>query len=107
MIAAYKSRASASGWAHDLSLLCIRVGLAAVFIFHGGQKLFGWFGGKGILGLIEHLGVIMAYLVAIGEFFGGVGLLLGILSRFSAASLALIMAGAIFMVHGKNGFASA
>ena len=42
--------------------------------------------------------------VTIGEFFGGLGLILGFLSRFSAASLIVIMIGAIAMVHGKNGF---
>jgi putative oxidoreductase len=46
----------------------------------------------------------VGYLVAIGEFFGGAGILLGWLSRFSAASLIVIMLGAIALVHGKNGF---
>jgi putative oxidoreductase len=43
-------------------------------------------------------------LVTIGEFFGGLGLIFGFLTRFSAASLIVIMIGAIAMVHGKNGF---
>jgi putative oxidoreductase len=42
--------------------------------------------------------------VTIGEFFGGLGLIFGFLTRFSAASLIVIMLGAIFMVHGKHGF---
>ena len=46
----------------------------------------------------------LGYLVTIGEFFGGLGLILGFLTRFSAASLIVIMIGAIAMVHGKNGF---
>ena len=46
----------------------------------------------------------MPYLVTIGEFFGGLGLIVGFLTRFSAASLIVIMIGAIGMVHGKNGF---
>jgi putative oxidoreductase len=46
----------------------------------------------------------IGYLVTIGEFFGGLGLLFGFLTRFSAASLIVIMIGAIAMVHGKNGF---
>jgi putative oxidoreductase len=46
----------------------------------------------------------LGYLVTIGEFFGGLGLIVGFLTRFSAASLIVIMLGAILMVHGKNGF---
>ena len=46
----------------------------------------------------------LGYLVAIGEFFGGLGLVVGFLSRFSAASIIVIMLGAIGMVHGKVGF---
>ncbi|MEB3221675.1 MAG: DoxX family protein [Candidatus Sericytochromatia bacterium] len=90
----------------DLALLSVRAGLAAVFIFHGGQKLFGLFGGQGMAQLVQNLGPVLGYLVAIGEFFGGLGLLVGFLSRFSAASLVVIMAGAIALVHGKNGFSA-
>src|SRR5688500_18753164 len=46
----------------------------------------------------------LGYPVTIGEFFGGLGLIFGLLTRFSAASLIIIMLGAIAMVHGKNGF---
>ena len=50
------------------------------------------------------LGSPLGYLVAVGEFFGGVGLVFGFLSRFSAAALVVIMLGAIVKVHGANGF---
>src|SRR5262245_48900631 len=46
----------------------------------------------------------LGYPVTIGEFFGGLGLVVGFLCRFSAASLIVIMIGAIATVHGKNGF---
>lgn len=88
----------------DFSLLSVRVGLGVVFIFHGGQKLFGLFGGSGMAKLVENFGPVLGYLIAIGEFFGGLGLLVGLLTRFSAASIVVIMAGAIALVHGKNGF---
>jgi putative oxidoreductase len=91
----------------DLALLSVRIGLAGVFIFHGGQKLFGLFGGQGMAQLVQGFGPVLGYLIAIGEFFGGLGLLVGFLSRFSAASLVVIMAGAIALVHGKNGFSLA
>lgn len=96
--------ATSSGWPLDLGLFSVRLGLGVVFMFHGAQKMFGWFGGKGLGGLIEAYGPVVGSLVGIGEFFGGLGLLVGLLSRFSAASIILIMAGAIVNVHGQYGF---
>ncbi len=87
----------------DISLLILRVVVGVIFAAHGAQKMFGAFGGQGLSALVERMGPI-GYLVAIGEFFGGVGLIFGFLSRFSAASLIVIMIGAIVQVHGKNGF---
>lgn len=87
----------------DLSLLVLRIAVGVIFMAHGSQKLFGAFGGKGLDALVDAMGPI-GYLVAIGEFFGGFGLVVGFLSRFSAASLIVIMIGAIVKVHGKNGF---
>jgi putative oxidoreductase len=77
--------------------------VGVVFMAHGAQKLFGAFGGPGLAGVVQMLGPI-GYLVTIGEFFGGLGLVAGILPRFSAASIIVIMLGAIGMVHGKVGF---
>jgi putative oxidoreductase len=87
----------------DAALLVARIVVGIIFMAHGAQKLFGAFGGPGLAGVVQMMGPI-GYLVAIGEFFGGLGLLVGFLARFSAASLILIMLGAIAMVHGKNGF---
>src|SRR5688572_11244453 len=87
----------------DVSLLVLRVIAGVIFAAHGAQKMFGVFGGPGLAGIVEMMGPI-GYLVAIGEFFGGLGLIVGFLTRFSAASLIVIMIGAIAMVHGKNGF---
>jgi len=47
---------------------------------------------------------LLGYPVTIGEFFGGLGLIVGFLCRFSAASLIVIMLGAIGLVHGQHGF---
>lgn len=90
----------------NLSLLVVRAVLGAIFMAHGAQKLFGAFGGPGLAGVVGMMGPV-GYLVSIGEFFGGLGLLVGFLSRFSAAANIVIMLGAIAMVHGKNGFFSA
>jgi putative oxidoreductase len=87
----------------DVSLLILRVVVGIIFAAHGAQKLFGAFDGPGLAAIVKMMGP-MAYPVAIGEFFGGLGLIFGFLTRFSAASLIVIMLGAIALVHGKNGF---
>jgi len=88
---------------NDIVLLVARVIIGVVFMAHGAQKLFGLFGGAGLSATVQYLGPI-GYLVSIGEFFGGLGLMVGMLSRFSSASLIVIMLGAIFMAHRKSGF---
>src|SRR5436189_5181652 len=91
----------------DVSLLVVRVVVGVIFAAHGSQKLFGAFGGPGLEAMVQAppdgMG-LLGYPVTIGEFFGGLGLIVGFLCRFSAASLIVIMLGAIGMVHGKNGF---
>ena len=92
------------------SSLILRVMLAIVMFPHGAQKLLGWFGGYGFSGTMGfftgtmHLPWIVAFLVIIGESFGSLGLVLGFLTRFTAASIAVIMIGAIATVHWPNGF---
>ncbi len=81
----------------------MRVIVGIIFVAHGAQKLFGAFGGPGLAEIVKMMGPI-GYLVTIGEFFGGLGLIAGFLCRFSAASLMVIMIGAIAMVHGQHGF---
>jgi putative oxidoreductase len=96
----------------DVSLLLVRVIVGVIFAAHGAQKLFGVWDGPGLSAMMgppgpppnPGMGPVLGLLVTIGEFFGGVGLIVGFLTRFSAASLIVIMIGAIAMVHGKNGF---
>ena len=89
----------------DVSLLLLRVIVGVIFAAHGAQKLLGVWGGADLAATVEKMGGgPLPYLVTIGEFFGGLGLIVGFLTRFSAASLIVIMIGAIGMVHGKNGF---
>jgi putative oxidoreductase len=87
----------------DWALLVARVVVGVVFMAHGAQKLFGAFGGPGLSAFVQTVGPL-GYLVTIGEFFGGMGIIFGFLSRFSAASIILIMLGAIGTVHGQFGF---
>jgi putative oxidoreductase len=90
--------------------LILRLTLGLVMFPHGAQKLLGWYGGFGFDGTMgfftQQMGMpwLIAFLVIIGESFGSVALLAGLLTRFTAASLAVIMLGAIMMVHVPHGF---
>lgn len=92
------------------SALVLRIPVAIIFIAHGAQKLFGAFGGYGLEGTgqwMESIGLapgfIMALLAGSAEFFGGLFLLLGLLTRPAAIALAGTMVVAIFSVHFANG----
>src|SRR5882724_11927349 len=87
----------------DWALLVARIVVGIIFMAHGAQKLFGAFGGPGLSAFVQMIGPL-GYLVTIGEFFGGLGLVFGFLSRFSAASIIIIMLGAVTTIHGKFGF---
>ena len=58
-----------------------RVTAGVIFMAHGSQKLFGAFGGPGLAGVVKMLGAI-GYLVTVDEFFGGLGLWVGVLCRW-------------------------
>lgn len=92
----------------DAALLIARIALALPFIFHGAQIAFGAFGGPGLAGFVQASGgklpMPVAVLVGYGEFLGGLGILLGVLSRIASIGELLIMLGAIFIVHLKNGY---
>lgn len=94
----------------SLSSLPLRIIAGVIFIAHGAQKLFAWFGGYGLEGTgqwMESIGLSPGYLMALGagsaEFFGGILLLLGLLTRASGAVLAFTMIIAIFSAHFANG----
>ncbi|MCT7655557.1 DoxX family protein [Oceanimonas sp. NS1] len=77
---------------------------------HGAQKLFGWFGGYGLEGTGQWMasiglgpGYLMALLAGSAEFFGGLALLLGLLTRPAALVSAVTMLVALFSVHIDNG----
>lgn len=90
------------------SLLVLRVALGLVMFVHGLQKV-GVIGDGNVAGVLEFLSglgipTLIAYLVIIGELVGGASLIVGFLSRFCAASIGVIMLGAVLMVHLPNGF---
>ena len=95
----------------SVGLLILRIVLGLVFLGHGSQKIFGWFGGHGMsghTGFMEALGLrparLFAWTSALGEFFGGLGVLLGLLTPLAAAGIIGSMATAIIKVHWKKGF---
>lgn len=92
-------------------LLILRVFLGIVFMAHGSQKLFGLFGGYGLEGtgqFMSSLGLEPGYLMAClsggGEFFGGLLLVLGLLTRFGALNTFIISLVGMFTVHISKGF---
>ena len=91
----------------DLALTLLRVVLGVVFMAHGGQKLFVY-GLDGVAGGFAQMGAplpgITGPLVAFGEFFGGLALVIGLLTRLAGVGLAIIMLGAIFIAHIGAGF---
>ena len=97
-----------------LAPLAVRIPVGIIFVAHGAQKLFGWFGGYGLEGTGQWMasigldpGYLMALLAGSAEFFGGLALLLGLLVRPASAALAVAMAVAILSVHiGKGLFMS-
>jgi putative oxidoreductase len=91
------------------STLVIRVVLGVIFFAHGAQKVLGWFGGyglKGTTGYLSSLGIPLpvAYLVCFFELFGGLGLIVGLLTRLAALAIVVVMVGAIVKVHWQHGF---
>jgi putative oxidoreductase len=90
--------------------LALRIPIGITFIAHGAQKLFGAFGGYGLEGTGQWMasiglepGYLMALMAGSAEFFGGLFILLGLLTRPAAAVLALTMIVAIASVHLANG----
>ena len=90
--------------------LVLRVPVGLILAAHGAQKLFGWFGGYGLEGTGQWLasiglepGYLMALLAGGAEFFGGLALVLGLLTRPAAVVAAFTMLVAIFAVHIGNG----
>ena len=94
---------------NDVAFTILRAVLGVVFLAHGSQKMLGLFGGFGFhasMGFFTHMGMPapLAFLIICTEFFGGLGLIVGLLTRIASLAIAGLMIGAIFMVHLPNGF---
>lgn len=94
----------------DTGLFVLRLVVGLLFIGHGAQKLFGWFGGHGIEGTAQWLGSLglrparfWAVVAGLGEFLGGLGLVLGFLTPLASAAIIAVMLSAIALVHAGHG----
>ena len=93
----------------DLTLTLLRLALGVIFFAHGSQKMLGWFGGYGFKATMSaftsQIGIPapLAVLVIAAEFFGGFGLIIGLLARVAAIGVLCVMFGAI-LTHRHNGF---
>jgi putative oxidoreductase len=94
----------------SLGLLVLRVVVGILFVGHGTQKLFGWFGGHGVDGtgaFFENLGLPpgrqMAVAAGLAEAAGGALLALGLLTPLAAAGLTSVMLTAIWSAHRQQG----
>lgn len=90
----------------DYATLLIRVALGWVFIYHGAQKVFGVWGGGGLSGFADTLRsngwpipMVFAIMAGIGELMGGLLVTAGIITRYAALILAVIMFVAAVTFH--------
>ncbi|MBI3436743.1 MAG: DoxX family protein [Proteobacteria bacterium] len=94
----------------DCGYPLVRIITGLALIPHGAQKLFEIFGGNraATAGLFSKIGLepamALTYLVGTVEFFGGILIMIGLLTRPAAALVVVIMAVAVFKVHIGNGF---
>jgi len=94
---------------NDLALLLLRLALGGIMWAHGAQKLLGLFGGHGPQGFVRFVTSLdmppaLGWLVIAIEFFGGIAIVLGVLSRLAALGFAVEMVMAVAKVHWTSGF---
>ncbi|MFS8636767.1 MAG: DoxX family protein [Gemmatimonadota bacterium] len=82
----------------------LRIAAGLLFMQHGAQKLFGWFGGMGGSGATAELFSQMGF-AGVLEFFGGLLIVIGLLTRPVALVLVLEMLVAYGMAHMPHALA--
>jgi putative oxidoreductase len=94
---------------NDSATAILRFPLGVIFFAHGAQKMLGWFGGYGFTGTmgfftgVMHIPAPFAFLAIAAEFFGGLGLILGFLTRIAALGIFSNMIVAVAIVHHQFG----
>jgi putative oxidoreductase len=95
---------------NDFATTIVRLVAGVVFFAHGSQKMLGWFGGYGFSGTmgfftgVMHIPAPFAFLAIVAEFFGGLGLIFGLLTRVAAFGIFCNMVVAVSVVHHHFGF---
>ncbi len=88
----------------NLGLLLLRVSVGIIFIYHGWSKLGNM---DPVVGTFADMGfpfpAFFAYVIAIAELLGGACAVLGIFTRLVGLGLAIIMLGALIIVHSGGG----
>jgi putative oxidoreductase len=89
----------------DAAALILRVSMGALFLMHGGLKLFV-FTPAGTIGYFQSIGLPgpLAYLTIAAEILGGLALIAGVYTRWVSLALVPVMVGAAYFGHGANGF---
>lgn len=91
----------------DLALAVLRTAVGGIFLAHGAQKLFVY-GFAGVSGAFGGMHIpapgLTGPLTALVEFFGGLALVAGLMTRLAGFGLAAVMLGAIAFVHAAAGF---
>src|SRR5437588_9175326 len=89
---------------HDRATATLRFALGVIFFAHGAQKMLGWFGGYGFSGTmgffasVMHIPAVFAFLAISAEFFGGLGLVVGFLTRIAGLGIFFYLTFAFAMV---------
>src|SRR3954447_25123096 len=94
----------------DLALVVLRLVVGLLFAGHGAQKLFGSFGGHGLVGtagFFDQIGLrpgrLHARAAGFAEFAGGLLFAFGLLTPLAATLIIAVMVAAILTVHLPNG----
>lgn len=85
---------------HDYGLLITRIGLGLLFVIAGFGKITGNLGPgiQGFSGMVWG-SVLLAWIIALVELVGGISLLVGKWTTYAGWALAIVILGALFLVH--------
>lgn len=90
----------------------LRVAMGLLFVPHGAQKLFQWFGGRPIEAYVKSFSRMgefwgqsgWVYYIGCLEFFGGLLLAVGLFTRVVAVQFVCFMAMAVFVANAPRGW---
>jgi putative oxidoreductase len=102
----HKLLATSNEWQWTL----LRLAAGVMILPHGLQKTVGMFGGQGFSKQmayftgVEHIPAVIAFLAIMAELLGGIGLIVGFLTRIAAFGLLCNMVIGAMIVNLPNGF---